>query len=79
MNVKVKIFGPLRKHVPAYDPEQALEVEIPVGAKVKDLLAHLKIPASESSMVFVNDDYAEEEDALTDGVSVRVLPFIGGG
>ena len=44
MKVKVRLFGTLGQQFPGYDPAKALEVEIPDGARVKDLLAHLGIP-----------------------------------
>ena len=34
---------------------------------------------SESNMVTVNSRLAEQDEPLTDGASVLVLPFVGGG
>ena len=44
MKVKVRLFGTLSQKFPGYDSVKGLEVEIPDGARVKDLLAHLGIP-----------------------------------
>ena len=43
MKIRVKLFGTLKGNVSDYDPEHGLEVEIPDGAKVADLLSHLGI------------------------------------
>ena len=79
MKVSVEVYGSLRDHIHDYDADQGIEVEIPVAAKVKDLLAQLNLPLSDSGMVTVNRRLAEADDELPDGASVVVLPFVGGG
>ncbi len=53
MRLRVKLFGTLPQRYPGYDSSQGLEVEIPNGAKVKDLLARLEISASDGGLVAV--------------------------
>ena len=79
MRITVEIYGPLRSHVPDYDRERGLVLELSAPTTVKALLARLNIPLSDSGMVTVNRRLAEEEDELTDGACVVVLPFVGGG
>jgi len=79
MRITVEIYGSLRGYVPNYDRDRGLVVEIPAATTVKDLLARLNIPPTESGMVTINRRLAEDEDELTDGASVVVLPFAGGG
>ena len=79
MKITLEVFGPLRQHLPAYDPERGLEVEIPTGTGLSGLFAHLNLPVTESNMVTVDNRLAEEDEPLTDGASVLVLPYVGGG
>ena len=39
-------------------------MEIPIGAKVKDLLAHLELSASDSGIVAVNNLVVKENETL---------------
>ncbi len=79
MKVKVEIYGSLRKHVPDYDPDRGVEVDLPVSARLNDLFAHLDLPVTERNMVTVDLQLAEDDVTLTDGASVCVFPFAGGG
>ena len=79
MKVKVEIYGVLRKHVPDYDPDRGVEVDLPVSARLNDLFARLNLPVTERNLVTVNRQMAEDDVELTDGASVCVFPFVGGG
>jgi len=79
MKIRVRLFGTLPRQYPDYDPSQGFEVEIPDGAKVKDLLARLEIFASDGGMVTVDNLVALDDDALKDGVSVRIFQTAFGG
>lgn len=79
MKVKLEVFGSLRQQLPGYDPERGLEVDIPKGTKLSGLFERLNLPVSENSMVTVDGRLAEEDETLTPGASVLVLPYVGGG
>jgi len=79
MKIRVKLFGTLPQRYPGYDPSHGLEVEIPDGAKVKDLLARLKIFASDGGLVAVDNLVVQHDDALKEGVSVRIFQSAFGG
>ena len=79
MRVTLEVFGSLRQHLPGYDPERGLEVEIPAGTRLSGLFARLHLPVSETNMVTVDGHLAEEDEPLTNGASVLVLPYAGGG
>ena len=79
MKITLEVFGSLRQHLSTYDPERGLEVEVPEGTRLSGLFAHLNLPVTESNMVTVNNRLAEEDEPLTDGASVLVLPYAGGG
>ena len=79
MKVWVKLFGTLPQRYPDYNPEHGFEVEIPDGAKVKDLLAHLELSASDSGIVAVDNLVVKANQILKDGVSVRIFQRAFGG
>ncbi len=79
MKITLEVFGSLREHLPRYNPERGLEVEIPATTRLSGLFAQLKLPVTESNMITVDGRLAEEDEPLTDGASVLVLPYVGGG
>jgi sulfur carrier protein ThiS len=79
MKIRVKLFGTLPKRYPEYDSGRGLAVEIPDGAKVKDLLAHLEISASDGGIVAVDNLVVPYDDELKEGVSVRIFQRAFGG
>ena len=79
MKVKVRLFGILSQKFPGYDPVKGFEVEIPDGARVKDLLAHLGIPETRGGVAAVEGMILKPEDALKEGVAVHLLQAVYGG
>jgi sulfur carrier protein ThiS len=79
MILKVKLFGILSQKFPGYDPGKGIEVEIPDGARVKDLLAHLGIPEAKGGVAAVEGMILKAEDPLKEGASVHVLQSVYGG
>jgi len=79
MKVRVKLYGTLSQRFPGYQHSQGVEVEIPDGATVKDLLAHLEISESQGAVVIVEGRILKADDKMQPGVPVNVLQAIGGG
>jgi len=79
MKVRVKLYGTLSQRFPGYPPSQGIEVEIPDGATVKDLLALLEISASQGAVVIAEGRILKADDKIRPGVPVNVLQAIGGG
>jgi sulfur carrier protein ThiS len=79
MKIRVKLFGTLPQRYPGYDPSQGLEVEIPDGAKVKDLLSRLEITGSDGGLVVVDNLVVQRDGALKVGVSVSIFQSAHGG
>ena len=79
MKVRVKLYGTLSQPLPDYQHSQGIEVEIPDGATVKDLLALLELSESRGAMIIVEGRILKADDEIRRGVSVNVLQAIGGG
>ena len=79
MNVQVKLFGLLPRRFPGYDAEKGLEVDLPRGARVKDLLYQLGISKEEGGIVAMNGLVQKAEAELRDGSVLHVFhPIVGG-
>ena len=79
MKIRVKIFGTLKGNVSDYDPVHGLEVEIPDGAKVEDLLSHLEISKRNMPVVTLNHRIVKTEEKLVDGSEVNLIQPVSGG
>ncbi len=79
MKVKVKLYGTLRQSFPDYQHSQGIEVEIPDGATVEDLLALLEISESQRAVVIMEGRILKADDKMRCGVPVNVLQAIHGG
>ena len=79
MKVRVKLYGALSQHIPGYQHSQGIEVEIPDGATVKDLLALLEISESRGALVIMEGRILKAHDTIQCGVTVNILQAIGGG
>jgi len=79
MKVRVKLFGTLSQAFPGYQHSLGMEVEIPDGATVKDLLALLEISESQRAVVLVEGRILKADDKMRSGVPVNVMQVIGGG
>ena len=79
MKVRVKLFGTLPQRYPDYDPEDGLEVEIPDGARVKDLLAYLELSSSDGGVASIENLVVNVEEKLNEGVCVRIFQSAFGG
>ena len=79
MKVKVKLYGTLSQRFPGYQHSQGIEVEIPEGATVKDLLALLEISESQGAVVIMEGRILKAGDKVRGGVPVNVLQAMRGG
>ena len=79
MKVRVKLYGTLSKQFPDYRHSQGIEVEIPDGARAKDLLTRLEISESQGAVVAVEGRLLKADDIVRGGAPVHVLQPLPGG
>jgi sulfur carrier protein ThiS len=79
MKVKFRLFGTLSQAFPGYKHSEGIEVEIPEGATVKDLLTLLELSQSRGVMVIAEGRILRAEDRMRPEVPVSVLQAISGG
>ena len=81
MRVHILVFGVLKDLI----PESSASLELPDGARVRDLLDHQRKSFAErdtlwrSLAVAVNREYVSVDHALRDGDEVALLPPVSGG
>ena len=74
MIVSVRLFAGLRERAGS----DRVEVELPDGASVADLLAAMDV-APRSCVVAINREYADERDVVRTGDEVALVPPVSGG
>lgn len=79
MKVTVRLYGTLSQRFPGYRHSQGIEVEIPEGATVQDLLALLEVSESKGAVVIVEGRVLNADDKVPCRVPVGVFQSIRGG
>ena len=79
MKIQVILFGTLRKSFPDHDPVHGMEVEIPEGSTVGDLIAHIDLPAKKFGMVSMDGHLVKTGNLVQENAVVRVFQPIFGG
>ena len=79
ITVHARLFATLRRHYPHLGSGEPMEVELPDGATVGQLVDHLRLPAGQVKVVFVNSITREKNHPLADGDEVGIFPPVGGG
>jgi molybdopterin converting factor small subunit len=79
MKVYVKLYALLRQHHPGPNRSIPLEVDLPEGALVSDLIPALSLPPRLVRNAFINNQTADLQTALQDGDRVNLFPPVVGG
>jgi molybdopterin converting factor small subunit len=79
ITVHVKLFATLRRQFPDLGIGEAMPVKLPKGATVGQLVDHLRLPADQVKMTFVNATVRDRDHVLTDGDELGIFPPVGGG
>lgn len=79
MRVQVKLFATLRRYYPDLGVGEGMDVELPDGATVGQLVQHLGLTADHVRVVFVNGVARDDPHPLADGDEVGLFPPVGGG
>lgn len=78
MRIKVKLFGPLKQHLPPSANGVIADIDLPGGATVDDLAVRLGIE-EEPAVVCVNDQETHRARRLHEGDVVAFFPPLAGG
>jgi sulfur carrier protein ThiS len=79
MKIRVRLYGTLRRNSPAGEQSEGIEVEIPEGGTVRDLMHLLGISESRGAAVVMAGRVLAVDDQVQSGARVDVFQSIGGG
>jgi sulfur carrier protein ThiS len=79
MKTRVRLYGTLSQRFPGYQHSQGIEVEIPEGATVQDLLALLEISESQGAVVIAEGRILKADDKIQCRAQVDIFQSIRGG
>jgi sulfur carrier protein ThiS len=79
MKVRVNLYGTLSARIPGYRQSQGIEVELPEGATINDLLVRLRIPESQKAVVAIDGRIRKASDKIPGDAHAQVLQPIHGG
>ncbi|MEW6726437.1 MoaD/ThiS family protein [Desulforudis sp. 1088] len=79
MRVELRVFASLQKYRPDLAGGEPLDLEVPEGSTVEDVLAGIGVPVSEVKIVMVNGQQATLKWRLRDGDRVGAFPPVAGG
>ncbi len=79
MKIRVILFGTLRKSFSDHDPVLGMEVEIPEGSTVGDLIAHIDLPAKKFGLVSVDGHLVKAGNLLQENALCGCFNLFSGG
>lgn len=79
ITLQVRLYASLRKYQPGLGHGESLQVQLPEGSRIADLLDRLGVPKNETKQVFVNGRLQVSDYVLKDGEEVGIFPPIAGG
>jgi sulfur carrier protein ThiS len=77
MRIKVKSFATMRRYTARLQPAGVLE--LPEGARVKEVLDQLEVPPEQPLIILVNGRPAEASRILTEDDLMAFFPPLEGG
>lgn len=79
MHVRVKLLGTLPSYYEKPYPATGLELDLPGGATIADLVAVLGIPRERVAIVTIDNVLARAEDVIPENGLVKLMQPLAGG
>ncbi len=79
MRVRVKLYATLSRYLNNQTPGIPVEIDVPNGATVGELVNRLKLPREEVKLFFVKGRARSIDWSLEPDDEVGIFPLIGGG
>jgi sulfur-carrier protein len=79
MKIQLKLYGTLRRLSPGGKAGAPMELDLPEGATIQELIDLLEIPEEETKVAFVNSLVRNKDYRLKPGDNVGIFPPVGGG
>jgi len=79
VEVTVKLYSGLEKHIKNYDPESGIVLRLRNGSRVRDLIEMLGLPPHGAQFVAINGEIRQPHDEIEEGDQVKVFALSAGG
>ena len=79
ITVQARLYATLRRYQTGLGHGEAINVELPDGSRVIDLLDRLGVPREETKQVFIAGRQKPFDHVLQEGEDVGIFPPIAGG
>jgi molybdopterin converting factor small subunit len=79
MQITLRVYATLCRYVPGIIAGVPVDLDLPEGATVADLIEKMDIPAREVKIAFVNGRTQRPDWRLKPGDEVGIFPPVGGG
>jgi molybdopterin converting factor small subunit len=79
VQVEVRVFATLRRHMPQLGVGEALEIEVKPGMTFAQLREQLDLPPDEVKVIMRNNRQVEPDDEIADGDRIAYIPAVAGG
>jgi molybdopterin converting factor small subunit len=79
VKVQIKLFGIFREFRPPQTEGSGFRLDMDEGARIQDILAHLKIPENLPKSIICNGRVAHEDQVLRESDVLAIFSPITGG
>ena len=79
MKIRVKLFGTLSRYVSGFRPGWGMDLDLPDGARVSELMHSLGIQKSQGDVVATGGRILKADDELKEGMQVDIFQLVFGG
>lgn len=79
MHVRVKLLGTLPSYYPQPYPKAGLDLDIPKGSTIDDLVGLIGIPRDRVALVSINNILAKADDPVPENGLVKLMHRLAGG
>lgn len=79
MVLTVKLYGNLSRSLDGYEHSSGLEVIMPEGASLLDLLVYLNLSPERLGLISMDNKLLNEKSQLKDGAQIKIFRPISGG
>ena len=79
MEIELKLYASLARHMPDGMGAKPCIVEISEGTRIRELLTHLDVPVNAVKLIFLNGIHAGADEILKEGDRLGVFPPVAGG
>lgn len=79
LKLKVRLYGMLGRSFEGYDHLSGLDIRLPEGSTIHDLMAHLDMASKQVGMVVMDGKPVQAKTRIENNALIKILRPISGG